>query len=131
MRPYQLPFKGTECPQSMSSLRQTPGLEFRPESADAFGACARVQAKTSAEELVLLFTFEAEAKSIFVELAKFLGILHPFSNAFGNGVSLTTMNADAVKARNCVPPNVPLRVKGPIGGDVNHRAVGCEVDGEF
>ena len=31
-------------------------LEFRPEPADALGACTRVQAKTIAQELMLPFT---------------------------------------------------------------------------
>ena len=54
-----------------------PVLEFRPESADLFWACARVEAKTIAQELVFFFTFHAEAEGFFVEVGKFLGPFHP------------------------------------------------------
>jgi hypothetical protein len=36
-----------------------------------------------------------------------------------------------VEAGDGVPADVPLGVKGPIGGDVDHRPVGRDVDGEF
>ena len=40
-------------------------------------------------------------------------------------------NAYAMEAGDCVPADVSLRVKGPIGGDVDHRAIGRDVDREF
>ena len=124
------------CPKKSSRGSTSLALpilsfEFRPESADAFGACARVPAKTSAQELVLLFTFQAEAEGFFVEMAKFPGGFHPFGKSFGKGGALAPGNAHAVESGDGVPADVPLRVKGPIGGDVDHRPVGRDVDGEF
>ena len=112
-------------------LHSPPVLEFRPESADTFWAGARHPAKTRAEELVLLLTFQAAAESFFVEMAKFLGGFHPFDKSFGKGGALTPGDARAVEAGDGVPADVSLGVKGPIGGDVDHRPIGREVDREF
>jgi hypothetical protein len=112
-------------------LHSPPVLEFRPESADVFWACARYPAKTSAEEFVLLLTFQADAEGFFVEMAKFLGGFHPFGKSFGKGGALTPGDARAVEAGDGVSADVSLGVKGPIGGDVDHRPVGCDVDGEL
>ena len=112
-------------------LHRPPDLEFRPESADAFWAGARHPAKTRAEEFVLCFAFEAAAEGFFVEMAKFLGVSHPFGKSFGKGGPLTTGDARAVEAGDGVPADVSLGVKGPIGGDVDHRPIGREVDREL
>ena len=112
-------------------VHRPPVLEFRPESADAFRAGARHPAKTRAEEVVLCFTFQAAAESFFVEMAKFLGGFHPFGKSFGKGGALTPGDARAVEAGDGVSADVSLGVKGPIGGDVDHRPVRCDVDGEL
>ena len=68
------------CPKRelLRFVHQAPVVEFRPESAEAFRACSRHPTKTSAEEFVLLFTFQAEAEGFLVKAAKFLGGFHPF-----------------------------------------------------
>ena len=58
-------------------------FEFRPKPAEAFGAGERIPAKTSAEKLVLLFTFQAEAERFSIETAKFSSGFHLFSKSFG------------------------------------------------
>ena len=108
-----------------------PVFEFRPEPVDLFWACARVPAKTSAQELVLLFTFQAEAEGLFFELGKFPCGFHSFGKSFGKGGTLAFGNARPVQAGDGVPADVSLRIKRPIGRDVNHRAVGRDVDGKF
>ena len=120
------------CPKcGLLRFLSRPALKFRPQSADAFCACARNPAKTSAKELVLLFTFQAQAVSLQVKAVKFLGGFHPFGKSFGKGEALTPRDTDAVEAGDCVPADVSLGVKGPIGGDVDHRPVGRDVDSEF
>ena len=80
---------------------------------------------------MLLFTFQAPASNFQVKAAKFLGGSHPFGDSFGKGGALTPGDARAVEAGDCIPADVSLRVKGPIGGDVDHRPVGRDVDREF
>ena len=86
-------------------------LEFRPEPADAFGAGARHPAKTSAEELMLFFSFQTEATGFLVELAKFPGGLHPFGKSFGKRGALASGDARAMKAGDGVPTDIALRVE--------------------
>ena len=65
--PNPCPIAAEESPTSASAAAPYDCFEFRPEPADAFGAGARHPAKTSAEELVFFFTFQAEAEGFFVE----------------------------------------------------------------
>ena len=88
-----------------------PILKFRPESADAFGACAWIPAKTRAKKFVLLVTFQAEPESFFVELPKFHGIFHFLGLSFGKNRALTPVDANAMETGNGVPADVPLGVK--------------------
>ena len=60
-----------------------PVFEFRPEPADAFGACARIPSETGAEKIVFLFALQFESEGFYVELPEFRGVLHPLGNSFG------------------------------------------------
>jgi len=80
---------------------------------------------------MLLFTFQAEAEGLLFEFGKFPGGFHSFGKSFGKGGTLALGNTRPVQAGDGVPADVSLRVKRPIGRDVNHRAVGRDVDGKF
>ena len=86
-------------------------FEFRPEPADAFGACAWIPSETGAEKFVFLFTFQAEPENFVVEMVKFPGIFHFLGLSFGKNRALTPVDANAVEAGNGVPADVPLGVK--------------------
>lgn len=88
-----------------------PFLEFRPESADTFGAGAWIPAKTGAEEFVPLFAFEAAAASFLVKVTEFGGVLHPLGKARSQGRTLAPWNSGAVEFRDGIPTDVPLGVQ--------------------
>lgn len=92
-------------------FHRPPVLEFRPEPADAFGACAWIPSETGAEKFVLFFTFQAELEGFFVELPKFHGIFHFLGLSFGKNRALTPVDANAMETGNCIPADVSLRVK--------------------
>jgi len=64
-------------------------------------------------------------------MGKFLGGFHPVGKVFGQGGALTARDARAVEAGDGVPADVSLGVKGPVGGDVNHRPIRGNVYSEF
>src|SRR2546427_9892067 len=64
-------------------------------------------------------------------MAKFPGGFQPFGKSFGQGGALSPGNACAMEPGDGVPAEVALRVEGPIGGNVNHRPIGCEVHREL
>lgn len=86
-------------------------LEFCPEPTDTFGAGAWIPAQPITEEIVLFITFQAEAKNFVIEMAEFLGGLHPFRQSFGQSVALTPLDTDAVEMCDGIPADVALGVK--------------------
>ena len=60
---------------------------------------------------MFLFAFQPEAESFVVKTGKFPGGLHPFGNAFGQGGTLASGDARAMKLCDGIPLDVALRIK--------------------
>ena len=60
---------------------------------------------------MLLVAFQAKAANFFVKLAEFFGVLNSFGNAFGQGRTLASVDAGAMKFGDGIPPDVTLRVE--------------------
>lgn len=86
-------------------------LEFRPEHTDAFGTCASHPAKTGAEKFMLCFAFQAASESFLVEVPKFPGRFHPVGKVPGEGVALSSVNANTMETGNGVPADVTFGIK--------------------
>jgi hypothetical protein len=62
---------------------------------------------------------------------EFFSVFPPLGEPLGKNGPLAAMNPGAVEPCDGFPSDVPLRVEGPIGWDMDHRAMGRDGDGEL
>lgn len=107
------------------------GFEFSSQSANASRARFRHPTESGTKEVVFLFTFQPESDDFLVELTKFFGRTPPLGKSFSERGTLTSRDARAMEAGDGIPSDVAFRIKGPIGGNEDHRSVRRDVDGEL
>lgn len=71
---------------------------------------------------MLFFAFQTEPGGFLVEMREFLCELHPRGESFSKCGALASGDARPMEVRECIPPDVPFRVEGPIGRDVDPGA---------